>query len=134
MHVEQGAVKLRAFTIALLSLAAASAADGGPRRGTARGTSEEAGFYFSPSGSDSNDCLTIATRCQTIGKLNAGSYTAGDRIFLEGGQTFAGCISLTTFNVTGSSGSDPVGHHVLRHGLFHAPVQPRQYDYAHGRC
>jgi hypothetical protein len=42
------------------------------------------------------------------GCSQATSYTAGDRIFLEGSQTFTGCISLFSSNVTRSSGANPL--------------------------
>ena len=38
-------------------------------------------YYFSASGSDSNNCRSPASPCRTIGKMNSLTYAAGDSIF-----------------------------------------------------
>jgi hypothetical protein len=96
-------MKLRVIFVALFALVSASAL-----AVLQRGTPTTTTFYFSPSGSDSDNCLSTATACQTITKLNSLTYTHGNRILLQGGQTFTGCISLSPSNVTRSLGSDPI--------------------------
>src|SRR5258708_16335020 len=46
-------------------------------------------YYISPSGSDTNPG-TQALPWQTINKVNSTTFTPGDEILFQGGQTFAG--------------------------------------------
>jgi parallel beta-helix repeat protein len=45
-------------------------------------------YYISNSGSDSNDGLTTATAWQTISKVNASTFNAGDSILLKRGDSW----------------------------------------------
>lgn len=56
---------------------------------TAAGT-----YYVSASGSDSNNGLTTSTPWLTIAKVNATTFSPGDRIKFRGGDTFSGSISI----------------------------------------
>jgi hypothetical protein len=52
-------------------------------------------YYVSPTGNDSNNGISRSTPWQTIAKVDAGHYNAGDSILFEGGQTFSGSLSFT---------------------------------------
>lgn len=67
--------------------------------GVALGTT----YYVSPTGSDSNDGKSQGAAWQTITKVNASTFGAGDRILFQGGQTFSGALSMGTANWSGSS-------------------------------
>jgi hypothetical protein len=60
-------------------------------------------YYVSPSGAD-NNTATQTSPWKTITKVNNTSFAAGDRIFFEGGQTFAGTLSFGSDD-TGTSTS-----------------------------
>src|SRR4051794_21994855 len=55
-------------------------------------------YYVSPNGNDSNAGTSSAAAWQTITKVNARIYSAGDSILFEGGQTFSGRIYLDARN------------------------------------
>jgi hypothetical protein len=57
-------------------------------------------YYVSNSGADANNGTSSSVPWQTIAKVNAGAYSAGDSILFHGGDTFSGTISLS---VTGSA-------------------------------
>ncbi len=63
-------------------------------------------YYVSSTGNDSNAGTSSATAWQSLSKVNGFSFSAGDRIFLEGGKTFSGNLSLGSDD-TGSS-SNPI--------------------------
>lgn len=48
-----------------------------------------AGYYVSPSGSDTNPG-TRTNPWQTIGRVNSATFHAGDHLFFQGGQSFSG--------------------------------------------
>jgi hypothetical protein len=52
-------------------------------------------YYVSPTGNDSNNGTSHSSPWQTITKVDAGHYNAGDSILFEGGQTFSGSLSFT---------------------------------------
>ncbi|HYG74310.1 MAG TPA: chitobiase/beta-hexosaminidase C-terminal domain-containing protein, partial [Planctomycetota bacterium] len=58
-----------------------------------RATTSARDYYVSATGADTNPG-TQAQPWKTIGKVNNTSFAAGDRIFFEGGQTFAGNLSF----------------------------------------
>ncbi len=49
-------------------------------------------YYVSASGSDSNNGTSISTPWQTIAKVNATTFVAGDKILFNSGDTFTGTI------------------------------------------
>ena len=59
-------------------------------------------YYFSSTGSDSNDGLTDATPKQTITALNALTLAPGDYVALKSGDSFTGTI---TIGQSGTSGN-----------------------------
>lgn len=67
-------------------------------------------FYFSGSGSDSNNCLSPATACQTISKANnpPQKYLYSDTINLDGATPFTGCLALNKTNTPLSIASLPI--------------------------
>jgi hypothetical protein len=66
-------------------------------------------YYFSASGSDSNNCRSPASPCRTIGKMNSLTYAAGDSILFHGGDSFTGCVMLNSTNVPNKgSASNPI--------------------------
>jgi hypothetical protein len=66
-------------------------------------------YYFATAGSDSNNCLTTGTACQTIGHANGLTYASGSTIRFNGGDTFTTTtgVALTTTNAP--SGGVTVG-------------------------
>lgn len=64
-------------------------------------------YYVSPSGSDSHDGLSPATAWQTVDKVNASTFQAGDTVRFEGGQSFSGCLQFSSTNVQNASASAP---------------------------
>ena len=59
-------------------------------------------YYVSNTGSDSNNGTSPATPWQTIGKVNAGVYSANTSVLFNGGQTFSGALVLGTANYSGT--------------------------------
>jgi hypothetical protein len=59
-------------------------------------------YYVSNSGNDSNDGLTPATAWQTLSKVNASSFNAGDSILLKRGDSWNERLTLTS---SGSAGN-----------------------------
>ncbi len=51
-------------------------------------------YYISANGDDAGAGTSTATAWRTIGRVNAGHYRPGDRLFFEGGQIFTGSVSL----------------------------------------
>jgi Right handed beta helix region len=70
------------------------------------------GYFVNNNGSDSNPGTQTAP-WKTIAKVNASTFHAGDRILLQGGQTFQGPLILTAAsgfgNATNSIGVEPYG-------------------------
>lgn len=62
----------------------------------------QADYYFSSSGSDTNDGKTPTTPKQTITALNALSLEAGDVVALKRGDSFEGAISITDSGTSGN--------------------------------
>ncbi|MEO0895399.1 MAG: right-handed parallel beta-helix repeat-containing protein [Bacteroidota bacterium] len=52
-------------------------------------------YYLSPTGSDSNDGTSPSTAWKTLQKVNSMAIQAGDKIRLEGGETFSGRLSFS---------------------------------------
>ena len=67
-------------------------------------------YYFSSAGSDSNDCLSPGTSCQTITKANSFGYRGGDIRHWNKGDTFTGCLQV--YGVNG--GANPVNYYGRR--------------------
>jgi hypothetical protein len=66
-------------------------------------------YYFSASGSDSNNCRSPASPCRTIGKMNSLTYAAGDSILFHGGDSFTGCVMINPTSVPNNgSASNPI--------------------------
>jgi hypothetical protein len=66
-------------------------------------------YYFSPSGSDSNDCKSTLATCQTIAKVNRVRYNPGDNILFQGNQSFTGCLVFSyRSNVPVSVSTNPI--------------------------
>ncbi len=59
-------------------------------------------YYISPAGSDAGDGHKAAP-WKTIDKLNKTRLTAGDTVYFEGGQTFAGNVFIDSANATANS-------------------------------
>ena len=59
-------------------------------------------YYVSSTGSDSNSGLTEVLAWQTIGKVNATSFSAGDSILFKRGDTFYGKIVASDVGRSGS--------------------------------
>ncbi len=75
-------------------------------------------YYVSNSGSDSNSGRSPSTAWQTITKVNAGVYQAGDNILFNGGQTFTGGISIGTANY--SNTTPPTSAHPVKFSSYGA--------------
>src|SRR5437899_1857579 len=66
-------------------------------------------YYFSASGSDSNNCRSPASPCRTIRKMNSLTYEAGDSILFQGGDSFTGCVMINHSRVSNNgSSSNPI--------------------------
>src|SRR6266403_2578139 len=57
-------------------------------------------YYVSPSGNDSNNGTSQATAWQTIGKVNGVTFSPGDTILFQGGQSFSGNLVFTNVNAS----------------------------------
>ncbi len=53
-------------------------------------------YYVSASGSDGNSGTSPAEAWQTISKVNSTTFSPGDNIYFEGGQTFSGSLSFSS--------------------------------------
>jgi len=66
-------------------------------------------YYISPSGSDSNNGTSTSTPWQTITKVNAATFVAGDSVLFQGGQTFTGALVFSYgSNIPTSSEANPI--------------------------
>jgi hypothetical protein len=59
-------------------------------------------YYVSPSGSDSNSGVAPSAPWRTLGKVSATALGPGDRMLLQGGQTFTGELDLQGSGVPGN--------------------------------
>ena len=74
-------------------------------------------FYVSSTGSDK--CAgSVSKPWKTIARVNRGTYSAGDRIFFEGGTTFTGTLQFTS----GSSGTSTNPIIVTSYGSSRATI------------
>jgi hypothetical protein len=65
-------------------------------------------YYFSPTGTDVNNCLSAISACQTVTKAASLTYYPGDTLLFQGGQNFTGCLDLQySTNVLGTSATSP---------------------------
>ncbi len=66
-------------------------------------------YYVSPSGIDSNNGTSTSTPWQTITKVNAATFVAGDSVLFQGGQTFTGALIFSYgSNIPTSSAANPI--------------------------
>ncbi len=65
-------------------------------------------YYVSPTGSDSATGKSTTAPWQSITKVNASVFNAGDTILFQGGQNFTGCLAFSPSNVPASSATNPV--------------------------
>ena len=66
-------------------------------------------YYVSPTGSDSNNGTSTSTPWQTITKVNAATFVAGDSVLFQGGQTFTGALIFSYgSNIPTSSAANPI--------------------------
>jgi hypothetical protein len=86
-------------------------------------------YYVSPTGDDRNVGTSAAAPWRTFTNVNARSFAAGDRVLLQGGQTFAG--GLTFDAMDRGTAAAPVT--VTTYGAGRATLRPPTGDgiYAH---
>jgi len=66
-------------------------------------------YYVSPTGLDTNNGTNTSTPWQTIAKVNAAHFVAGDSVLFQGGQTFTGApIFSYATNIPVSSATNPI--------------------------
>lgn len=66
-------------------------------------------YYVSPTGSDSNSGISTGSAWQSIEKVNASKFKAGDSVLFLGGSSFTGCpVFSASTNVTSSSTTNPI--------------------------
>lgn len=76
-------------------------------------------YYISSTGNDSNSGTSVNSAWKTIEKLNTATLQSGDRVFFEGGKTFAGNIWLRSSGTAASPvriGSYGTGRAVINAG------------------
>jgi len=59
-------------------------------------------YYVSPKGNDSNDGKSPQTAWQTLDKISRFQFHPGDKILLEGGQTFNGTLKFENSGMVGA--------------------------------
>jgi hypothetical protein len=69
------------------------------------GTAQATDYYVSPSGDDDNSGTSPELAWATIGKVNTVTFSAGDSILFEGGQTFSGQL---VFNDEAGTSTSPI--------------------------
>ncbi|UCF43325.1 MAG: right-handed parallel beta-helix repeat-containing protein, partial [Planctomycetota bacterium] len=69
------------------------------------GTTLGTDYYVSPSGNDGAAGTSPSTAWQTIGKVNTVTFSAGDSILFEGGETFSGQLA---FDDEGGTSTSPI--------------------------
>lgn len=67
------------------------------------GKSTSKTYYVSPTGSDGNDGLSTSTPWQTLAKVSASTFSFGDKVLFQGGQTFTGALVLSSANWSATS-------------------------------
>jgi hypothetical protein len=93
------------------------------------------GYFWAANGSDSNNCLSMATPCQTVSRFNSFPFPGGAVVHFRGGDTFSGGLLVNadfmtitsygtgqpTFNTNNSTicinDGDYAGVHVGHQGL-----------------
>ena len=66
-------------------------------------------YYVSLSGLDTNNGTTTSTPWQTITKVNAAHFVAGDSVLFQGGQSFTGALIFSySTNIPTSSATTPI--------------------------
>jgi hypothetical protein len=65
-------------------------------------------YYVSPTGSDGAAGTSPGTAWQTISKVNGSTFSPGDIIRFQSGQTFSGSLSFTASSWTGATSSNPI--------------------------
>ncbi len=85
-------------------------------------------YYVSPTGSDSNDGLSPATAWQTIGHVNAHTFSKGDSILFQGGHSFAGALSLSPSSFSGSPPTSSFPLTIGSYGSGNATLTPASAD------
>jgi len=91
----------RWIALAVLYLAACCVthADDFPLLHVGQGGGVVTNYYFASAGSDSANCLTKATACQTISHANSLVYPKNSVLNFNGGDTFSNtALALTTTN------------------------------------
>lgn len=84
-----------AHTIAALAVnASGNSATSATVTVTSSNSTPALNYYFAAAGSDSNNCLTTGTACQTITKANSITYRGGDVRHWNKGDTFTGCLNI----------------------------------------
>jgi hypothetical protein len=76
--------------------------------GCSNNFSSAAVYFDSVAGSDTNNCLTTGTPCQTVAKMKAGLYAGGATINWKAGSSFTGCLALSAANVHSTTALNPI--------------------------
>ncbi len=77
--------------LAILTLAAGAS---GPACGTPLGQARGTDYYVSPTGSDAHRGTSPLQPWRTLARVNAASFSPGDRVLLRGGAAFAGGLTF----------------------------------------
>lgn len=78
-------------------------------------------YYLSPTGNDTNSGASSSAPWQTLARANVEQFQAGDKILLQGGQTFNGCLQVDS----GDSGTPGSPLTVSSYGTGNATINGR---------
>ena len=73
-------------------------------------------YYVSPSGSDSNKGTSTSAPLKSLSGVNAHSFSSGDQVLLQGGQTFSGQIYIRNKDSGVTFGSYGTGRATISSG------------------
>jgi hypothetical protein len=86
-------------------------------------------YFVSPSGSDANSGTSPADPWQTISKVNSTTFSPGDNIYFEGGQSFIGSLSFGD----GGTPADPIT--ISSYGTGRATISSgNSYGFKANKC
>jgi hypothetical protein len=76
---------------------------------SAAGTTNCTTYYVAAAGLDTNSGCSTTTPWQTIARVNSATFSPGTSVLFNGGDSFSGCILLSTANIpSGGNKTNPI--------------------------
>ena len=75
-------------------------------------------FYVDSSGSDANSGTSVDRPWATLARVNSGRFSPGDAVLFRGGDTFTGCLTISTTNLPDSSADAGLSLDAFGDGMY----------------